>query len=45
MTHHRRSPRSMEAALSVLADELAPATVLAEVQRAWPGVVGRPDRG
>jgi predicted nucleic acid-binding Zn ribbon protein len=40
MTHHRRSPRSMEAALILLADELAPQTLLAEVQRAWPDVVG-----
>jgi predicted nucleic acid-binding Zn ribbon protein len=40
MTHYRRSPRSMESALSVLADELAPQTLLAEVQRAWPEVVG-----
>ncbi len=27
-------------ALAALADDLAPQTVLAEVQRAWPGVVG-----
>jgi predicted nucleic acid-binding Zn ribbon protein len=40
MTPYRRSPRSMQAALTVLADELAPQTLLAEVQRAWPGVVG-----
>jgi predicted nucleic acid-binding Zn ribbon protein len=37
---HRRSPRSMEAALTRLADELAPETLLAEVQRVWPGVAG-----
>jgi predicted nucleic acid-binding Zn ribbon protein len=30
----------MEEALGVLADELAPETVLADVQRAWPAVVG-----
>jgi predicted nucleic acid-binding Zn ribbon protein len=30
----------MQAALSVLADDLAPRTLLADVQRAWPGVVG-----
>lgn len=30
----------MQSALGVLADELAPQTALAEVQRAWPGVVG-----
>lgn len=37
---HRRSPRSMAAALSALSDELAPQTVLAEIQRVWPSVVG-----
>ena len=37
---HRRSPRSMQSALGLLADELAPQTVLAEVQRVWPQVVG-----
>jgi predicted nucleic acid-binding Zn ribbon protein len=37
---HRRSPRSMETALALLADELAPETLLAEVQRVWPQVVG-----
>jgi predicted nucleic acid-binding Zn ribbon protein len=30
----------MTVALGRLADELAPATLLAEVQRTWPGVVG-----
>ena len=40
MTRYRRSPRSMENALTVLADDLAPQTVLAHVQRAWPEVVG-----
>jgi predicted nucleic acid-binding Zn ribbon protein len=30
----------MQGALAALADDLAPQTVLAEVQRAWPGVVG-----
>jgi predicted nucleic acid-binding Zn ribbon protein len=30
----------MSGAFGHLADELAPATLLAEVQRAWPGVVG-----
>jgi predicted nucleic acid-binding Zn ribbon protein len=40
MMHHRRSPRSMETALTLLADELAPQTLLAEIQRAWPEVVG-----
>jgi predicted nucleic acid-binding Zn ribbon protein len=30
----------METALALLADELAPETLLAEVQRVWPQVVG-----
>ena len=30
----------METALTALADELAPQTLLGEVQRAWPEVVG-----
>jgi predicted nucleic acid-binding Zn ribbon protein len=30
----------METALTLLADELAPQTLLAEIQRAWPEVVG-----
>ncbi|HTU97103.1 MAG TPA: DUF721 domain-containing protein [Solirubrobacteraceae bacterium] len=30
----------MERALTVLADDLAPQTVLADVQRVWPEVVG-----
>ncbi|HZE06014.1 MAG TPA: DUF721 domain-containing protein [Solirubrobacteraceae bacterium] len=37
---HRRSPRSLQAALTALSDELAPQTVLAEIQRAWASVVG-----
>jgi predicted nucleic acid-binding Zn ribbon protein len=37
---YRRAPRSMQGALSLLADELAPESVLADVQRAWPQVVG-----
>jgi len=40
MTKYRRSPRSMESALHALADELAPETLLAEVQRAWAQAVG-----
>jgi predicted nucleic acid-binding Zn ribbon protein len=40
MTKYRRSPRSMETALSALADDLEPATVLAEVQRVWVATVG-----
>jgi predicted nucleic acid-binding Zn ribbon protein len=30
----------MQGALSLLADELAPQTVLGDIQRAWPRVVG-----
>ncbi|MGH2857247.1 MAG: DciA family protein [Solirubrobacteraceae bacterium] len=37
---HRRSPRSLDHALAALADELAPQTLLAAVQRAWPEAVG-----
>ena len=37
---YRRSPRSMSDALGSLADGLAPQTLLAEVQRAWPEAVG-----
>jgi predicted nucleic acid-binding Zn ribbon protein len=40
MTKYRRAPRSMESALHALTDELAPETLLAEVQRAWPQAVG-----
>ena len=40
MTHYRRSPRPLEAAFSRLADELAPDTLLAAVQRVWPATVG-----
>jgi len=36
----RRGPRPLHDALRALADELAPQTVLAEVQRLWPQVVG-----
>jgi predicted nucleic acid-binding Zn ribbon protein len=31
----------MESALNALADELAPETLLGDVQRAWPQAVGR----
>lgn len=37
---YRRAPRSLNAALESLADDLAPQTLLADVQRAWPAVVG-----
>ncbi len=40
MTHYRRSPRSLQNALALLADDLAPDTLLADAQRAWPDVVG-----
>ena len=36
----RRSPRPVEFALDALADRLAPPTLLAAVQRAWPDVAG-----
>lgn len=37
---HRRSPRSLQSALGTLADDLAPRTLLGDVQRAWPSAVG-----
>jgi predicted nucleic acid-binding Zn ribbon protein len=37
---YRRAPRSLNAALASLADDLAPETLLADVQRAWPQAVG-----
>jgi predicted nucleic acid-binding Zn ribbon protein len=40
VTPHRRSPRPLGHALASLADDLAPQTLLADVQRAWPGAVG-----
>ncbi len=40
MSHHRRSPRPLALALADVRDELAPLTVLASVQRAWPEAVG-----
>ncbi|HEX8647315.1 MAG TPA: DUF721 domain-containing protein [Thermoleophilaceae bacterium] len=36
----RRDPRPISAALAGVVDELAPATTLARVQRAWPQVAG-----
>jgi predicted nucleic acid-binding Zn ribbon protein len=38
--NYRRAPRSLDMALASLADELAPRTLLADVQRAWSGTVG-----
>ena len=40
MSRYRPSPRSMTFANETLRDNLAPETLLADVQRAWPGVVG-----
>jgi predicted nucleic acid-binding Zn ribbon protein len=40
MSPYRRSPRALALALDRMRDELAPATLLAEVQRAWPEAVG-----
>jgi predicted nucleic acid-binding Zn ribbon protein len=37
---HRRSPRPLSSALSELQQRVAPQTVLAEVQRLWPELVG-----
>ncbi len=36
----RRGPRPLAEAFSALTDDLAPATLLADVQRAWPSAVG-----
>ena len=40
MTRYRRSPRKIEVALDRARDGWAPETLLAEVQRLWPTVVG-----
>jgi predicted nucleic acid-binding Zn ribbon protein len=40
MTRWRRSPRTLELVVEEIRDELAPQTVLAEVQRVWPRAVG-----
>ena len=40
MSLARRAPRTAAAAIRSLAEGLAPATLLADVQRAWPEVVG-----
>ena len=40
MTPYRRSPRRLMAALDQVRDELAPETLLADVQRAWRHAVG-----
>ncbi len=36
----RRGPRPVAHALETVTSRLAPATLLAEVQRAWPGAAG-----
>jgi predicted nucleic acid-binding Zn ribbon protein len=40
MSHWRRSPRQLGIAVAQVRDQLAPATLLADVQRAWPEAVG-----
>jgi predicted nucleic acid-binding Zn ribbon protein len=40
VSRYRAGPRGMGFALETLRDDLAPETVLADVQRAWPAVVG-----
>jgi predicted nucleic acid-binding Zn ribbon protein len=40
MSPYRRSPRPLSRALDQIRDELAPRTLLAEAQRAWPEAVG-----
>ncbi len=40
MSNWRRSPRPLGLALDGMRDELAPDTLLAEIQRIWPGAVG-----
>jgi predicted nucleic acid-binding Zn ribbon protein len=37
---YRRSPRSLSLALDQMRDELAPETLLAQVQRVWTDAVG-----
>lgn len=40
MTPWRRSPRQVGPAVDRLRDQLAPQTLLSEVQRVWPAAVG-----
>jgi predicted nucleic acid-binding Zn ribbon protein len=40
MTTYRPAPRPLSLALDHIRDELEPDSLLAEVQRAWPGAVG-----
>ena len=41
MSRYNRSPRQLSGALESLASRLAPATALAEAQRAWDDAVGQ----
>lgn len=41
MTTWRRSPRQLGSVVDRLRDELAPQTLLSDVQRVWPTAVGR----
>ena len=40
MPSYRRAPRSLASSLEALADELAPQTLLGDVQRIWVAAVG-----
>jgi predicted nucleic acid-binding Zn ribbon protein len=40
VTRFNRSPRSLSGSLDTLAKRVAPDTMLAEIQRAWPDAVG-----
>ena len=40
MTRFNRSPRPLSGSLDTFARQLAPDSVLAEIQRAWPDAVG-----
>jgi predicted nucleic acid-binding Zn ribbon protein len=40
LTPYRRGPRPLSNALEKVRDELAPETLLGDVQRCWPDVVG-----
>jgi predicted nucleic acid-binding Zn ribbon protein len=40
VTAYRSRPRPLASALDALAQQLAPDTLLADVQRAWPDAVG-----
>jgi predicted nucleic acid-binding Zn ribbon protein len=40
MTDSRRAPRPLSSALRSLADELAPETLLTDVQRVWTAALG-----